>query len=89
MPKTTVHGGASNRQAEPRSNDEYSRPSPVVVEQEADAAELEPRVQTLEDPYDSWTRKELQAELRKRGLPVSGTKDEQVARLKANEPQED
>ena len=75
MPKITARGGATNRQAELRSNDEPPELKP------------EPRVQTLDISYDTWTRKELQAELRRRGLPVSGNKDQQVARLKANEPE--
>lgn len=37
------------------------------------------------DPYTSWTRKDLAAECKARGLPVYGSKDELVARLKANE----
>lgn len=68
-PKITVHGGPSNADV-----------PPLIV-----AAPTEPRDQTLDDPYHSWSRKDLVAEARKRDLPSYGTKDELVARLKANE----
>ncbi|TDC47644.1 hypothetical protein E1281_25935 [Actinomadura sp. KC345] len=74
MPKITVHGGASDRR------DLAAGP------EDAPAAEPAARVQTLDDPYASWTRRELVAECRARDLPTSGAKDELVARLKANEP---
>lgn len=34
-----------------------------------------------EDPYEGWTKEELKAEAKERGLPVSGTVDELVERL--------
>lgn len=38
-----------------------------------------------EDDYDDWTGPELEGELRKRGLPVSGTNPQKVERLRADD----
>lgn len=35
--------------------------------------------------YQDWTKAELSAELESRGLPKSGTKDELIARLEADD----
>lgn len=78
MPKITRHGGPSV--APPLEG------AATEVPEGPQSVEPEPRVQTLDDPYRSWTRRELVAESRARDLPTSGTKDELVARLKANEP---
>lgn len=76
MAKITRHGGPSDRH---RLVAEHG---PELVALPDGAA----RVQTLDDPYRSWSRRELVAECRARDLPTSGTKDELAARLKANEP---
>lgn len=46
----------------------------------ADAADVAPGA-----TYESWTAKELAAELTSRGLPSSGSKDEQMSRLEADD----
>lgn len=49
--------------------------------EEADPEEADDEV----DPYEVWAPKELDAELKRRGLPGGGTKPEKVARLEEDD----
>lgn len=97
MPKITVAGGPSNA-AEPvgpqerpgegkyfrdRSADQPSEP--------AEAAETsEETVETVEPvDYSELTGAQLSDELERRGLPKSGTKPEQIARLEADDAKDE
>lgn len=76
--------------ADPGERRELQLPPSAPIEEDAEEdATNASRAQTLDVPYHSWTRKELAAECKARDLSASGTKDELVARLKANEPDGD
>lgn len=53
------------------------------------ASPPEPDEDEDEDDYNNWTVKELAAEAEDRGLAKSGTKDELIARLRANDAEND
>lgn len=73
MPKTTVHGGSTNR-FEPGY---YDTPD-TAAEENADASEGRSGTD-----YQDWSLKELQDELKSRDLPFRGNKPELVQRLTA------
>jgi hypothetical protein len=70
-------------------------PEPVVLEDEAVAAEAEEVTEAEleadeeEAEYSEWTVDELKEALRSRGLMVSGTKDELIERLEGNDELEE
>ena len=63
----------------------YPQPVQRTAAGEAKAAVAEPEVK----PYEEWTTSELSDELKERGLPHSGKKDELVARLEEDDSAED
>ncbi len=68
----------------------YPMPHPVdTASQESPAAPLHPDEATEEevsgDTYEVLTQQQLHDELQNRGLPVSGTKDEQMTRLEEDD----
>lgn len=52
-------------------------------------AKAEPEAEAEVKPYEEWTTSELSDELKERGLPHSGKKDELVARLEEDDSAED
>lgn len=82
MPKITVHGGASNADdAEvAAAADETEQNEAQTLEVSPEDAEQEGEPTEVVD-YNAFTVDELKAELKDRGLPVSGKHDELVVRL--------
>lgn len=56
-----------------------------VVQSEGDPTTENTGDTETEDDYDSWSGADLEAELRERELPVSGTNAEKAARLREND----
>lgn len=87
MPKITVHGGPSNEDAEP-GQPGYVEPADVE-ETGGDEPVTGAATEETEAPepvdYHDFNVTDLRAELAERGLPVSGTKDELVARLEEDD----
>jgi hypothetical protein len=42
-----------------------------------------------EDEYEDWTGPQLEAELKRRNLPYTGTKDQRIERLRADDDEAD
>lgn len=82
-------GGGEVTPAETSGAEGRAGSTPAGTASSPPPADPEPRVQTLDDPYYSWSRKDLVTECRARDLPTSGNKDELIGRLKANEPDGD
>ena len=60
-----------------------------IAEAPAKAAKPAPKDEPeADDGYGSWTKEELKAEAEERGLPISGTKDELVDRLAADDEED-
>jgi len=87
MPKITVHGGRSNEDAEP-GQPGYVEPADVE-ETGGDEPVTGDATEETEAPepvdYHDFNVTDLRAELAERGLPVSGAKDELVARLEEDD----
>lgn len=56
-----------------------------LAEIEGDADESDEDEDVEPEPYDAWTVQELDAELKRRQLPTSGTKAEKVKRLEEDD----
>lgn len=87
MAKITVHGGPSDENAEP-GQPGYVEPA-ATEETTEELATGDATEESTEAPepvdYHDFNVTDLRAELAERGLPVSGTKDELVARLEEDD----
>ena len=85
MAKITVAGGPSDASLppEPQVAGEASSPPAAASPAVAPPAE-EPATEAEASEWEGYTVAELRSELTNRGLPISGTKAELVARLEAD-----
>lgn len=92
MAKITVHGGASDQTLPlpeptgpaPAAGDEQA-PAEVAEVADQQAEENANRPEEVPAGFDDLTVPELRERLRAAGLPVSGNRDELLARLMAHE----
>lgn len=82
MPKTTVHNGASDENAEPG---QPGHVEPDATEETDGTAETQETDETEAVDYNAFTVDELRAELGERKLATSGNKPELVERLAEND----
>lgn len=69
-----------NDEAEDEDDEETGADDAVTDESEDDAEDDE-----LEDDYEEWNVEQLKAELKSRGLTVSGSKEQLIERLQASD----
>ncbi|MGW4525181.1 SAP domain-containing protein [Amycolatopsis sp. NPDC004378] len=85
MPKTTVHNGASDENAEPGQPGYVEPENTEQTGEPGDGGEEPGGDETEAVDYNAFTVDELRAELADRDLPVSGNKAELVERLAQND----
>jgi hypothetical protein len=81
MQKISVHGGPSDKDAEPgQYEDPADQAEPETGPAKVDHSEKPPAVL-----HEDWTVLDLRSELKRRGLPVYGSKDELLKRLEKDQ----